>query len=84
MGRTSEAREVFRAPGPRASDHPIFVAAALVALGDTAAAIRELERAVAERDPLVVDLAVDPRLDPLRRHPEFVRILDGLRFPSPR
>jgi tetratricopeptide (TPR) repeat protein len=84
MGRMPEARAVYRDPGARASDYPMLVAAALVALGDTAAAVREIERAVAERDPLVVDLAVEPRLDPLRRHPEFVRILDRLRFPSPR
>ena len=82
MGRLPEAREVFRSPGPRASDHPTLAAAALVSLGDTTAAIREIERAVAERDPLVVDLALEPRLDPLRSHPEFVRILRELRFPT--
>ena len=79
-----EAREVFRAPGPRASDHPTLAAAALVALGDTAGALGEIERAVAERDPLVVDLAVDPRLDPLRSAPGFVRILERLRLPTRR
>ena len=84
MGRLLEAREVYRTPGPRASDHPTLAAAALVALGDTAAAVREIERAVAERDPLVVDLAVEPRLDPLRTHPEFARILRELRFPASR
>jgi hypothetical protein len=84
MGRLLEAREVYRTPGPRASDHPTLAAAALAALGDTAAAIREIERAVAERDPLVVDLAVEPRLDPLRTHPEFARILRELRFPASR
>jgi tetratricopeptide (TPR) repeat protein len=82
MGRLPEAREVFQSPGPRASDHPTLAAAALVALGDTTAAIREIERAVAERDPLVVDLAVEPRVDPLRSHPEFIRILRELRLPT--
>jgi TolB-like protein/tRNA A-37 threonylcarbamoyl transferase component Bud32 len=81
LGRMAEAREVYRTPGPRAGDYPTLVAAALVALGDTAAAVREIERAVAERDPLVVDLAVDPRLDPLRANPDFVRILAALRLP---
>ena len=82
MGRMAEAREVYRTPGPRASDHPTLAAAALVALGDTLEAIREIDRAVTERDPLVVDLAVEPRMDPLRSHPEFVRILRDLRFPT--
>jgi hypothetical protein len=81
MGRVSDAREVYRTPGPRVRDYPTLVAAALVSLGDTAAAVREIERAVAERDPLIVDLAVEPRMDPLRSHPEFVRILTELRFP---
>ena len=84
MGRESDAREVYQAPGPRASDHPTLAAAALASLGDTAGAIREIERAVAQRDPLVVDLAVEPRLDPLRSHPAFARILAELRFPATR
>ena len=84
MGRTPEARAIYRDPGARASDYPTLVAAALAALGDTAAAVREIERAVAERDPLVVDLAVEPRLDPLRQHPGFVHLLDRLRFPKQR
>jgi eukaryotic-like serine/threonine-protein kinase len=84
MGKLSEAREIYRNPGARARDYPTLVAAALVALGDTAAAVREIERAVTERDPLVVDLAVEPRLDPLRAHPAFARILDSLRFPRVR
>ena len=82
LGRVAEARAQFRAAGDRARDYPTVAAGALVALGDTAAAIAEIERAVAEHDPLVVDLAVEPRLDPLRANPRFKRIMTDLRFPS--
>ena len=82
VGRVAEARAQLRAAGDRARDYPTVAAGALVALGDTAAAIAEIERAVAEHDPLVVDLAVEPRLDPLRANPRFKRIMTDLRFPS--
>ena len=84
MGRVAEARAEHLAARDRAHEQPVLAAGALVALGDTAAAIREIERAVAERDPLVVDLAVEPRLDPLRSNSEFTRILARLRFPQVR
>jgi tetratricopeptide (TPR) repeat protein len=82
MGRVADARAQYRAAGDRGHDFPTLAAGALAALGDTAAAIAEIERAVEEHEPLVVDLAVDPHLDPLRANPRFVRILRDLRFPK--
>lgn len=62
---------------------PLCLAApALAALGDTGAAIAEVERAVREHDPFIVDLAVDPRLDGIRSHPVFASILGALHFPT--
>jgi Flp pilus assembly protein TadD len=82
MGRVADARAQYRAAGNRAREFPTLAAAALVALGDTTAAIGEIVRAVEEHDPSVVDLGVDPRLDPLRAHPRFARIVNELHFPK--
>ncbi len=41
-------------------------------------AMRSLARAVRERDPAVLWLAVDPRLDPLRTVPEFESLLKAV------
>jgi serine/threonine-protein kinase len=84
MGRMEEARAQYRAASDRAHEQPILDAGARAALGDTAEAIDVIERAVADHDPLVVDLAVEPRLDPLRSHPRFAAILARLRFPPVR
>ena len=81
-GRVADARAQYNAAGPRVHEFPMLAAPALVALGDTGAAIAEVERAVREHDPFVVDLAVDPRLDGLRSHPRFASILAALRFPT--
>jgi hypothetical protein len=60
---------------------PTRAAGVLVALGDTSAAIGEIERAIAMHDPLVVDCKVDPALDPLRNNPAFRAVYARLRFP---
>jgi len=65
------------------NDLPTYIAGVYALMGDTAAALAELHRAVAVHDPLVVDFGVDPWLDPLRKNPEFVRIMSQLAFPSP-
>jgi eukaryotic-like serine/threonine-protein kinase len=82
LGRLADARAQYGAAGARVREFPMLAAPALVALGDTGAAIAEVERAVKEHDPFVVDLAVDPRLDELRSHPRFTSILAALNFPT--
>lgn len=64
------------------SDLPTHMAAAYLALGDTARALAEIHRAVDTGDPLVVDLAVDPLLDPLRRNASFRQITERIRLPN--
>jgi hypothetical protein len=52
-------------------------------LGDLDAAIPHLERAIESRDPCLVDLAVAPQWDALRRDPRFQRCLAGMGLATP-
>jgi eukaryotic-like serine/threonine-protein kinase len=49
-------------------------------LGDVVRAVEELERGYEERTHWMALLGVDPRLDPLRAHPRFERLLADLRL----
>jgi DNA-binding winged helix-turn-helix (wHTH) protein/Tfp pilus assembly protein PilF len=51
-------------------------------LGNFDRAIDHLDRAIAGRDPCLVDLAVSPQWDPLRRHPGFARALARVGLPG--
>jgi DNA-binding winged helix-turn-helix (wHTH) protein/Flp pilus assembly protein TadD len=54
---------------------PYRLATIELALGDTAAALGELERGIATHDHWMVWLKVDPMLDPLRSEPRFAALL---------
>jgi serine/threonine-protein kinase len=60
---------------------PYSLAVVHAALGETDAAFRELDRAVAERSSWMIYAAVNPRLDALRSDPRFEDVLKrvGLR-----
>ncbi len=62
----SERKQTINAP---------VLAFAYAALGDHSTAMDLLERAVSERDPAVLWLAVDPNADPLRGTPRFGALL---------
>ena len=51
-----------------------FTPAVYVALGDPDAAIAELSAGAETRCPWFFQMLADPRLHPLRRRPEFVRM----------
>ena len=51
-------------------------------LGSTDKAIAELESALANRDPGMARIRVDPFLDPIRRDPRFAAIEAKLNFPA--
>ena len=53
-----------------------------LALKDVDAALMSFERAVQDRDPAMVWLAVDPRLDALRGDARFQQILKRIGFPN--
>jgi TolB-like protein/Tfp pilus assembly protein PilF len=52
-----------------------------LAIGNQASALDHLERAVQDRDPGVLWLAVDPRVEPLRDDPRFQSIVAKLSIP---
>jgi hypothetical protein len=49
-----------------------------VGLGDANAAFAALERACDEGDPALTNLAVDPRLRPIRSDESFTRLIERL------
>ena len=56
------------------------LALAQVGLGRTNEAFALLDRACEQRDPALVDVALDPRFAPLRSDPRFASLLDRLRL----
>jgi hypothetical protein len=59
------------------------VAIAYVGLGRRDEALTWLERAYEERDSTwLVDMGIDPRLEPLRREPRFQDLMRRLDLPS--
>ena len=83
------ARKRARAPAIAASNtvapvrrvSPYDLATVAVALGDRRRAFAWLDAALAERAPELVDLALDPRLEPLRGDRRFVRIARAVGLP---
>ena len=57
------------------------LAAVLLALGNRAGALRELHRERDSRGNWIVQLKVDPVMDPLRTDPQFQALLRDMRFP---
>ena len=55
-------------------------ATTLAALGDVDGAVAALERTLRDRDSGVVNLRVDPRMDPLRQNPRFATLLRDTRL----
>jgi serine/threonine protein kinase/tetratricopeptide (TPR) repeat protein len=58
-----------------------FVAMAQVAIGNYDEAIDLLDKALAERDPWLVWLGTEAKLDPLRSHPRFIEIFRATNNP---
>ena len=58
-----------------------FVAMAHVAIGDHDAALELLDKSLAERDPWLVWLGTEAKLDPLRSNPRFIEIFRATNNP---
>ncbi len=82
-GRTPDAeRELARARDSNPSqEYPYDEALVLTALGRTDEAFKALDRALQQRDPTMVNLKHDPRLEALRSDPRYGRLLAAMRFP---
>lgn len=55
-----------------------FIPAVYAALGDSEGALAELRSAEESRCPWFFQALADPRLDPIRNHPEFIRMQSSL------
>jgi len=76
-GREGEARAVLEEVKAAASSgyvKPYFLAMAYVALGERDAAFEQFERVFAERDPWIIWFGTEPKLDPLRDDPRFIKL----------
>lgn len=80
-GRTREAHALLDESKGREGELTVHIAGVYAVLGDTTAAFAELDRAVLTHDPLVVDFKVNPWIDPLRRYPHFIALMQRLAFP---
>ncbi len=75
--RRDEAQEVLNEMLKMAAQSYVkeyFLAMAHLALGNHEAAFEYLEKAFAERDPWLTWFGTEPKLDPLRRNPRFIRL----------
>jgi tetratricopeptide (TPR) repeat protein len=85
QGRRGEARQILDDLQSRAKSQyvsPLDIATVHLGLGDKDAALALLERAVDTHDGGLVFLAVDPRYDPVRQDPRFLRVLRRIGFPD--
>jgi TolB-like protein/DNA-binding winged helix-turn-helix (wHTH) protein len=83
-GRGDEARQILRRLEERSTSAfvPAYDFAVIhLALDEEEIAMRYMQQAYENRDWALLVLAVEPRLDPLRRDPRFQVILAKLRFP---
>jgi TolB-like protein len=80
-GKTSVSRDFISAAESTSHTRyvsPYYLAVAYAALGDADTAFRMLTRAGADRDPALLNLGVDPRLDTLRSDPRCAEIVRRL------
>jgi hypothetical protein len=61
---------------------PVYLAYAYLALDQPDEALRLLEQAERERDPGILWLSVDPRVDILRGDPRFTALLSRIGLPA--
>ncbi len=62
---------------------PYYLALIHTALGETDAALTQLEKGFVEQDTTMVSINIDPRFAPLRNEPRFRALLQKMAFPPP-
>lgn len=81
QGRAAEAKQAFDSLAAELGDNGLYQQAEILAQwGDRRGAIETLNRARAAGDSGLILARNDPLLDPIRKEPEFVRLLQGLGF----
>jgi len=82
--RAAAEQELARIRALPASEYvpPYYIAVVYLRLGRTDVALRWLEKAFQEQDVTLVNLKIDPRLDPLRSTPQYQDMLRRMKFPS--
>jgi eukaryotic-like serine/threonine-protein kinase len=83
-GNRKEATRILQRVLVLSKDHPVHaadVAVAYIGLGDKQKALDWLERGLAETDPLMVFMAMERSLNPLRSEPRFNALVHRLNFP---
>jgi len=83
-GRTDDADRELTAilDGPSPGVYQYDVALVYAALGRREMALDALEAAFSARDPTMVNLKHDPRLDTLRSEPRFKHLQESMNFPT--
>jgi TolB-like protein/class 3 adenylate cyclase/Tfp pilus assembly protein PilF len=84
-GRTADAVAIIEELKQRSDSHyvsPYQIALANAGLGQTDEAFEWLEKGYEERDTGMLELAVEPALDPLRSEPRFQNLLRRIGFPG--
>jgi hypothetical protein len=61
---------------------PFIAATFLVQLGEKDKAFAELDKALDNREYLLLYIKIDPRLDPLRDDPRLNELIRRMRFPE--
>lgn len=79
-GKRAEALELIARAARVEPGNPYQVAAALALMGDRREAVSWIARAFEVRDPSLVNIAFDPRLDNLRSDPEFESYVRRMRL----
>ncbi|MGB7923981.1 MAG: protein kinase, partial [Pyrinomonadaceae bacterium] len=83
-GRRNEAREVLnelKKAAEKGYVKPYFMAMAHAALDERDAAFELFERACAERDHWLIWFGTEPKLDPLRSDPRFIKLFRQMNNP---
>jgi serine/threonine-protein kinase len=82
LGREAEAREELRKSQQLDGEGSAYSFATVLAqLGDSAAALEWLHKALQARDPLLQLARIDWQLDPIRHEPQYQAIIAQLNFP---
>ena len=84
-GKPDDARRLVRETMEKYGDRvlgPVMLASVAAVLDERDTAFKELQRGVAGRDPLAVQLLVNPALASIRPDPRFANLLLSMAFPA--